>query len=66
MNTEVDVSTFQEEISNLHKRLKILEGDRDFLEHSINSLKNGKEGAQFIREIACNLRELRAITVNNK
>ncbi|KAM0838201.1 hypothetical protein ACQ4PT_061132 [Festuca glaucescens] len=66
MNEEVDVSIFQEEISNLHKRLKILEGDRDFLEHSINSLKNGKEGAQFIREIACNLRELRAIAIDNK
>lgn len=66
INGEVDVSTFQEEISNLHKRLKILEGDRDFLEHSVNSLKNGKEGAQFIREIACNLRELRAIAIDNK
>ena len=66
MNGEVDLSTFQEEISNLHKRLKMLEGDRDFLEHSINSLKNGKEGAQFIREIACNLRELRAVAINNK
>ncbi|KAM0930006.1 hypothetical protein ACQ4PT_001236 [Festuca glaucescens] len=66
MNGEIDVSIFQEEISNLHKRLKILEGDRDFLEHSVNSLKNGKEGAQFIREIACNLRELRAIAIDNK
>uniref|UniRef100_A0ACD5W312 Uncharacterized protein n=1 Tax=Avena sativa TaxID=4498 RepID=A0ACD5W312_AVESA len=66
MKGVVEVSTFQEEISNLHKRLKILEGDRDFLEHSVNSLKNGKEGAQFIREIACNLRELRAIAMNNK
>uniref|UniRef100_A0ACD5VWQ2 Uncharacterized protein n=1 Tax=Avena sativa TaxID=4498 RepID=A0ACD5VWQ2_AVESA len=66
MKGVVDVSTFQEEISNLHKRLKILEGDRDFLEHSVNSLKNGKEGAQFIREIACNLRELRAIAMDNK
>ncbi|XP_047072882.1 myosin-binding protein 1-like isoform X2 [Lolium rigidum] len=66
MNGVVDVSIFQEEISNLHKRLKILEGDRDFLEHSVNSLKNGKEGAQFIREIACNLRELRAIAIDDK
>ncbi|CAM0883398.1 unnamed protein product [Alopecurus aequalis] len=66
MNGEVDISTFQEEISNLHKRLKMLEGDRDFLEHSINSLKNGKEGVQFIRGIACNLRELRAVAINNK
>ncbi|KAF7038040.1 hypothetical protein CFC21_048271 [Triticum aestivum] len=63
---EADLSTFQEEISSLNKRLKTLEGDRDFLEHSINSLKNGKEGAQFIREIACNLRELRAIAIESK
>ncbi|XP_044977234.1 probable myosin-binding protein 6 isoform X2 [Hordeum vulgare subsp. vulgare] len=66
MDGEADPSTFQEEISSLHKRLKTLEGDRDFLEHSINSLKNGKEGAQFVREIACNLRELRAIAIDNK
>lgn len=66
MDGEDDLSTFQEEISSLNKRLKTLEGDRDFLEHSINSLKNGKEGAQFIREIACNLRELRAIAIESK
>ncbi|VAH80496.1 unnamed protein product [Triticum turgidum subsp. durum] len=66
MDGEADLSTFQEEISSLNKRLKTLEGDRDFLEHSINSLKNGKEGAQFIREIACNLRELRAIAIESK
>ncbi|KQK10013.1 hypothetical protein BRADI_2g51510v3 [Brachypodium distachyon] len=64
MNGEIDVSTFQEEISNLHKRLKTLEGDRDFLEHSINSLRNGKEGVLFIREIACNLRQLRGIAID--
>ncbi|KAG8055218.1 hypothetical protein GUJ93_ZPchr0001g33145 [Zizania palustris] len=63
---ETDLSTLQEEISNLNKRLKTLEGDRNFIEHSINSLRNGKEGVMFIREIASNLRELRAIAVDSK
>uniref|UniRef100_A0A0E0JPE0 GTD-binding domain-containing protein n=1 Tax=Oryza punctata TaxID=4537 RepID=A0A0E0JPE0_ORYPU len=63
---ETDLSTLQEEISNLHKRLKTLEGDRNFIEHSINSLRNGKEGVMFIQEIASNLRELRAIAAGSK
>ncbi|KAL5228041.1 hypothetical protein ABZP36_016306 [Zizania latifolia] len=63
---ETDLSTLQEEISNLNRRLKTLEGDRNFIEHSINSLRNGKEAVMFIREIASNLRELRAIAVDSK
>jgi len=50
----------------LNRRLKTLEGDRNFLEHSINSLRNGTEGLMFIQEIACNLRELRAIATDKK
>lgn len=61
VSRKTDLSTLQEEISNLNKRLKTLEGDRNFIEHSINSLRNGKEGVMFIQEIASNLRELRAI-----
>uniref|UniRef100_A0A0E0C8E5 GTD-binding domain-containing protein n=1 Tax=Oryza meridionalis TaxID=40149 RepID=A0A0E0C8E5_9ORYZ len=61
VSRETDLSTLQEEISNLNKRLKTLEGDSNFIEHSINSLRNGKEGVMFIQEIASNLRELRAI-----
>uniref|UniRef100_A0A0A9CXT6 GTD-binding domain-containing protein n=1 Tax=Arundo donax TaxID=35708 RepID=A0A0A9CXT6_ARUDO len=66
MSGEVDLTTVQEEIANLNRRLKTLEGDRNFLEHSINSLRNGNEGLVFIQEIACNLRELRAIAINKK
>ncbi|XP_015697832.1 myosin-binding protein 1-like [Oryza brachyantha] len=63
---ETDLSTLQEEILNLNKRLKTLEGDCNFIEHSINSLRNGKEGVIFIQEIANNLRELRATAVHSK
>lgn len=63
---EVDLVAVQEEIAKLNRRLKTLEGDRSFLEHSINSLRNGDEGLMFIQEIACNLRELRAIAIGKK
>ncbi|OEL23636.1 hypothetical protein BAE44_0015344, partial [Dichanthelium oligosanthes] len=64
LSGEVDLTTVQEEIASLNRRLKTLEGDRNFLEHSINSLRNGTEGLMFIQEIACNLRELRAIAID--
>ncbi|OQU87640.1 hypothetical protein SORBI_3003G313400 [Sorghum bicolor] len=63
---KIDLDAVQEEISKLNRRLKTLEGDRSFLEHSINSLRNGDEGLMFIQEIACNLRELRAIAIDKK
>lgn len=66
MNGEVNLTTVQEEIAKLNRRLKTLEGDHNFLEHSINSLRNGNEGLAFIQEIACNLRELRAIAIVKK
>jgi len=66
LSGDVDLTTFQEEIASLNRRLKTLEGDRNFLEHSINSLRNSTEGLMFIQEIACNLRELRAIATDKK
>ncbi|GJM92964.1 hypothetical protein PR202_ga09473 [Eleusine coracana subsp. coracana] len=63
---EVNLTKVQEEIATLNRRLKTLEGDRNFLEHSINSLRNGNEGLMFIQEIARNLRELRAIAIDKK
>ncbi|KAJ1285645.1 hypothetical protein BS78_03G293800 [Paspalum vaginatum] len=66
MSGEVNVTAVQEEIAKLNRRLKTLEGDHNFLEHSINSLKNGSEGLMFIQEIACSLRELRAIAIDKK
>jgi chromosome segregation ATPase len=53
----------EEEISQLSKRLKALEADHNFLEHSLNSLKSGQEGARFIREIAISLRDLRDLGI---
>jgi predicted RNase H-like nuclease (RuvC/YqgF family) len=64
MSWEVHLTKVQEEIASLSRRLKTLEGDRNFLEHSINSLRNGNEGLMFIQEIARNLRELRAIAMD--
>ncbi|RLN22926.1 myosin-binding protein 1-like [Panicum miliaceum] len=66
LSGDVDLTTVQEEIASLNRRLKTLEGDRNFLEHSINSLRNGTEGLMFIQEIACNLRALRAIATDKK
>ncbi|KAL6006839.1 hypothetical protein ACLOJK_032335 [Asimina triloba] len=59
--TKTDLVSIVKEVSNLSKRLTALEAERNFLEHSINSLRNGNEGLQFIQEIASNLRELRKI-----
>lgn len=53
----------ENEVTCLTKRLEALEADRDFLEHAINSLRNGDDGVQFIQEIACDLRELRRICI---
>ncbi|KAG2592085.1 hypothetical protein PVAP13_5NG525000 [Panicum virgatum] len=66
LSGDVDLTTIVEEIASLNRRLKTLEGDRNFLEHSINSLRNGTEGLMFIQEIACNLRELRTIATDKK
>ncbi|XP_017187236.3 probable myosin-binding protein 4 isoform X2 [Malus domestica] len=49
--------------SNVFKRLKALEADREFLEHAINSLKHGEEGLTFIQDIASYLGELRQIGI---
>lgn len=49
--------------SNLNKRLKALEADQGFLEHTINSLRYGEEGLKFIQEIASHLAELRKIGI---
>lgn len=58
-----DLVELEEEISRLSKRLKALEADHNFLEHSLNSLKSGQEGARFIREIAFSLRDLRDLGI---
>jgi hypothetical protein len=66
MVSENDLVSFEDEISQVSERLMALEADRSFLEHSVNSLKNGKEGEALIRNIAGSLRELRKMGIGWK
>ncbi|KAM3278944.1 hypothetical protein ACQJBY_046315 [Aegilops geniculata] len=54
-----DTAALEEEIEELSRRLQSLEADRSFLEHSVNSLRNGRDGEAVIHDIARSLRELR-------
>uniref|UniRef100_A0A5B7CC12 GTD-binding domain-containing protein n=1 Tax=Davidia involucrata TaxID=16924 RepID=A0A5B7CC12_DAVIN len=54
------------EVSDLSGRLEALEADCNFLEHSINTVRNGDEGLKFIQEIACHLGELRRIGIRRR
>lgn len=58
-----DLVSLENEISDLNERLEALESDQNFLELTINSLKKGEDGVQFVQEIACHLQELRRIGV---
>ncbi|KAL8092609.1 putative myosin-binding protein 4 [Apium graveolens] len=58
---KVCLGTLENEISDLNDRLEALEVDRDILEHSVNTLRGGKEGVQFLHEIANHLQELRKV-----
>lgn len=61
-----DLAAVGDEISDLNERLEALESDQNFLELTINSLKKGEEGVQFIQEIAYHLRELRRIGITKR
>lgn len=63
---ESDLVAIGNEVSGLHDRLEALEMDRDFLEHTINSLKIGDKGLKFVEEIAYHLRELRQIGIRER
>ncbi|KAK1373094.1 GTD-binding domain-containing protein [Heracleum sosnowskyi] len=56
---KVSLDTLENEISDLNNRLEALEADHDILEHCVNTLRGGKEGVQFLHEIANHLQELR-------
>ncbi|XP_017702390.2 myosin-binding protein 1-like isoform X2 [Phoenix dactylifera] len=66
VDKESDLATLENEISHLSERLEALEADHTFLEHTINSLRNGDDGVQFVLEIACHLRDLRRIGVTRR
>jgi len=60
-----NMAGLEEEISELSGRLQALEADRSFLEHSVNSLRNGREGEAVIHDIARSLRDLRKTMGND-
>ncbi|KAH9322943.1 hypothetical protein KI387_017582, partial [Taxus chinensis] len=51
----------EEEVHHLNERLQALEADREFMRHSIKSLRKGDEGMKLLQEIAQHLRELRRV-----
>ncbi|KAI4349426.1 hypothetical protein L6164_010016 [Bauhinia variegata] len=61
--TEVDMVALENQVPDLHDRLGALEVDHDLLERMLNSLRNGKDGLQFIQEIAHQLFELQKIVL---
>ncbi|KAL5210268.1 hypothetical protein ABZP36_005891 [Zizania latifolia] len=66
MVSESDLVSLEDEISELSGRLNALEADHSFLEHSINSMKIGKDGEELVHGIACSLRELRNMGITWK
>lgn len=58
---KADLASLGTEVSRLTKMLEAFEVDRKFLEHTINALRIGDKGLQFIQEIAENLQELRKV-----
>ena len=58
-----DLSSLENEISDLNEKLETLKADQNFLEHAINSLRDEEEGLKFIREIASHLEALRRIGI---
>ncbi|ONK67377.1 uncharacterized protein A4U43_C06F19540 [Asparagus officinalis] len=58
-----DLVAILNEVLRLNERLKVLEADRNFLEHTVNSLRNGNDGVRFIQEIVLQLQELRRIGI---
>ncbi|KAJ6697441.1 hypothetical protein OIU85_003781 [Salix viminalis] len=63
---ELDLDSLVNEVSGLSQKLEALEADQNFLEHSINSIRYGEEGVQFIQEIASHLKELRKIGIQQR
>ncbi|TXG65992.1 hypothetical protein EZV62_007267 [Acer yangbiense] len=64
--TGTDLAALGNEVSDLNERLEALEADQNFIELTINSLRKGEEGVQFIREIASHLQELRRIGIQRR
>ncbi|RWR90728.1 myosin-binding protein 1-like protein isoform X1 [Cinnamomum micranthum f. kanehirae] len=52
---ENNVVSIWKQISHVNERLKTLEEDRDFLEQTVSTLRNGNEGFHFVQEISSHL-----------
>ncbi|KAJ8618150.1 hypothetical protein MRB53_014336 [Persea americana] len=52
---ENNVVSIWKQISHVNERLKTLEEDQDFLEQTVNTLRNGNEGFHFVEEISSHL-----------
>ncbi|XP_021676928.2 myosin-binding protein 2 isoform X2 [Hevea brasiliensis] len=63
---KIDLFTLENEISDLNERLEALESDWNFLVHTFNSLQTGKEGLNYVKEIAQELQELRKTMTRNR
>ncbi|WMV11708.1 hypothetical protein MTR67_005093 [Solanum verrucosum] len=57
-NGDSELESLKNELSVLSSRLEALGIEHSFLDHSINSLRNGDEGHRLIEEIAGHLRQL--------
>ncbi|KAL3349352.1 hypothetical protein AABB24_022471 [Solanum stoloniferum] len=57
-NGDSELESLKNELSVLSSRLEALGIEHSFLDHSINSLRNGDEGHRLIEEIAAHLRQL--------
>ncbi|MED6181034.1 hypothetical protein PIB30_118233 [Stylosanthes scabra] len=51
----------EEEVDHVYERLQMLEADREFLKHCINSLRKGDKGLELLQEILQHLRDLRNV-----
>ncbi|XP_034690247.1 probable myosin-binding protein 4 isoform X2 [Vitis riparia] len=62
-HNDVELFALRNEVSDLNDRLKTLEADYHFLEHTFNSMRNGSEGLEFVQEVARQLREIQKIRI---
>ncbi|XP_020534944.1 myosin-binding protein 3 isoform X2 [Jatropha curcas] len=60
-NIENKKLSIEEEVDHVYERLQALEADREFLKHSITSLRKGDKGIELLQEILHHLRDLRNV-----
>lgn len=63
VSEDTDLVALKREFFELRERLEVLAADQNFLEHSINSLRHGNDGLEFIQDIVFQLRQLNRIGV---